>query len=64
MLEMWEDQDKEKYMVTPKYLNTVTNSKGEPERQRGGSELINIDRNIYLDLEGFRERKLEESHKI
>ena len=41
MLEMWEDQDKEEDKVTPRYLNSVTNSKGEPERQRGGS--------IYLE---------------
>ena len=44
MLEMWGDQDKEEDKVTPKYLNSVTNSKGEPKRQRGGSELINIER--------------------
>ena len=53
--------------MTPKYLNSVTNSKVEPERQRGGSKLINIERlynrNIDLDLEEFRDRKLVESHK-
>ena len=43
MLEMWGDQDKEEDMMTPKYLDSVTNSKGESERQRGGSELINIE---------------------
>ena len=43
MLEMWEEQDKEEDKVTPKYLNSVTNSKGEPERQRGGSKSINME---------------------
>ena len=31
MLEMWGDQEDK---VTPKYLNSVTNSRGEPVRQR------------------------------
>ena len=40
---MWGDQDKEEHMVTPKYLNSVTNSKGEPKRH-----YVNI--YMYVDV--------------
>ena len=51
-------QDREEVKVTPRYLYSVTQEIGEPERRRGGSEVVKeaglYEMNIILSFRWVR----------